>query len=106
MERPRVMTRFFSVTATYTVTALFGLEETRVKAVVRAGKKEIGMAATAAYGFEDGTQEITLHRDRPNAITLMLTADPESPTLSVHLLDSATLVELARKESVPVAISF
>ena len=27
----------------------------------------------AAYGFEEGTQEVVLEKDRPNAITMMLT---------------------------------
>lgn len=105
MEKPRITTRFFSVTATYTMDGLFGADEKRTKFVVRVGKKEIGAAAMAAYGFEDGTQEIVLQKDRPNAVTLMLTVETDARSVSVHVLDAATQVELKRLENIPVAIA-
>jgi hypothetical protein len=105
MERPRVTTRFFSVTTTYESTGLFTTEELRVRVVVRANKKDIGFAAMAAYGFEDGTQEIVLQKDRSNPITLMLPAEVDVKAVSVHVLDAATHVELGRKENIPVAIA-
>ncbi|MBI4519040.1 MAG: PglZ domain-containing protein [Deltaproteobacteria bacterium] len=104
MERPRIATRFFSVTATYSLTEFFGAEEKRVKAVVRANKKDIGSAVMAGYGFEDGTQEIVLRKDKPNAITLMLPADADMKIVSVHILDAASQVELKRLDDVEVAI--
>jgi hypothetical protein len=109
MEKPKVTTRFFSVTATYAVTDLFGGEEKRVNVVARAshpkGGRDIGAAVMAEYGFEEGTGEILLRKDEPNAITLMLTGDTELQAASVHVLDAATGVELARLEDVAVAIS-
>jgi len=105
MERPKITTRFFSVTATFESTGLFGADELRVPVVVRGNKKDIGFAAMAAYGFEDGTQEIVLQKDRPNPITLMLPAEVDVKAVSVHVLDSATQVELGRKENIPVAIA-
>lgn len=42
---------------------------------------------------------------RPNAITVMLTRDAPSPTVSIHLLDAATQVKLASETNVPVEIS-
>jgi hypothetical protein len=105
MERPKVTTRFFSVTATYESTGLFGADELRVRVVVRGNKKDIGFAAMAAYGFEDGTQEIALQKGRPNPITLMLPAEVEAKSVSVHVLDAATHVELGRKENIPVTIA-
>jgi hypothetical protein len=105
MERPKITTRFFSVAATYESTGLFDAGELRVRVVVRGDKKDIGSAATAAYGFEDGTQEIVLQKDRPNPITLMLPAEVEVKVVSVHVLDAATHVELGRKESIPVTIA-
>ncbi len=104
MERPRITTRFFSVTATYSLTGFFGPEEKRVKAVVRANKKDIGSAVAAAYGFEDGTQEIVLRKDKPNAITLMLPSEADLKAVSVHILDAVTQVELKRLDDIEVAL--
>lgn len=104
MDRTRITTRFFSVTATYSLTGLFGSEEKRVRAIVRANKKDIGSAVVAAYGFEDGTQEIVLKKDKPNAITLMLPGEPDTKQVSVHILDAATQVDLGRLDNIEVAI--
>ena len=102
MERPRITTRFFSVTATLSLAGFFGPEEKRVKAVVRTNKRDIGSGVTAAYGFEDGTQEIVLRKDKPNAITLMLPSEAGLKAVSVHVLDAATGVELARRDNIEV----
>ena len=69
LAKPQITTRFFSVEARYIVGGLFGDDTRRVKAVVRVNRSEVGAAAMAAYGFEEGTQEIVLEKDRPNAIT-------------------------------------
>ena len=74
---------------------MFGEDTKRVKAVVRTNRTEVGMAAMAAYGFEEGTQEVVLEKNRPNAITMMLTTEIEAATVSVHVLDATTQVELA-----------
>jgi hypothetical protein len=63
------------------------------------------MAAMAAYGFEEGTQEVVLEKDRPNAITMMLTTEIEAATVSVHVLDATTQVELAALKNIPVEIT-
>jgi hypothetical protein len=104
MDRPRITTRFFSVTATYRPAGLFPAGQKRIVLSVRAGRKEVGTAAMAAYGFEDATREVLLEADRPNAITLMLTDDPESGSVSVHALDAASRVDVARLEQLSVAI--
>lgn len=103
--RPKITTRFFSVEVTYVVQALFGEDTKRVKMVVRTNRSEAGMAAMAAYGFEEGTREIVLEKDRPNAVTMMLTGEVDAPAVSVHVLDAATLVELAVLKNIPVKIS-
>ncbi len=105
LAKPKITTRFFSVELRYTVGGLFGDDKKRVKVVVRAGRTDVGTAAMAAYGFEEGTQEIILEKDRLNAITMMLTAELDTPTVSVHVLDATTQVELARVEDIPVEIS-
>ena len=105
LAKPKITTRFFSIELRYTVGGLFGDDKKRVKVVVRADRTDVGTAAMAAYGFEEGTQEIVLEKDRPNAITMMLTAELDTPTVSVHVLDAATQVELAGEEDIPVEIS-
>ncbi len=105
LAKPTITTRFFSVEALYVVGGLFGGDTKRVKVVVRANRTEVGTAAMAAYGFEEGSQEIVLEKDRPNAITMMLTAEVTTPTVSVHVLDATTQVELAALQPIPVDIA-
>jgi hypothetical protein len=105
VTKPKITTRFFSVEARYIVGGLFGDDTKRVKAVVRTNRTEVGMAAMAAYGFEEGTQEVVLEKDRPNAITMMLTTEIEAATVSVHVLDATTQVELAALKNIPVEIT-
>jgi hypothetical protein len=105
LAKPNITTRFFSVEARYVVGGLFGDDIRRIKVVVRANRTEVGIAAMAAYGFEEGTQEIVLEKDRPNAITLMLTREVDASTISVHVLDAATQVELAALKNIPMAIA-
>jgi hypothetical protein len=104
LAKPKITTRFFSVEAKYTVAGLFGDDSRRVKVIVRSNRKEVGMAAMAAYGFEEGTQEIVLEKDLPNAITVMLTEDVDGPAVSVHVLDAVSQVELAAIKVIPVEI--
>ncbi|MEJ5330223.1 MAG: PglZ domain-containing protein [Desulfobaccales bacterium] len=103
MDKTKVTTRFFSVKATYGLTGLMGAEEIRINLSVRANRKEVGFAVMAAYGFEEGTREIVLRRDKPNAITIMITEE-NLTSISVHALDAISQVELARLENIPVAI--
>ena len=105
LAKPKITTRFFSVEACYVVGGLFGDATKRVKVVVRANRTEVGVAAMAAYGFEEGTQEIVLEKDRPNAITMMLTTEVDTPTVSVHVLDATTQVEFAALKNIPVEIT-
>jgi hypothetical protein len=106
MEKPQISTRFFSVTATYKIEGLFGPEEIRVSVVARSNRQDVGFAAMAAYGFEEGTKEILLKRDQPNPITFMLKDIEEIKSVTVHIYDAVSQVELARLEHIPVAIVF
>lgn len=105
LAKPKITTRFFSVEARYIVGGLFGDDTKRIKVVVRANRTEVGGAAMAAYGFEEGTQEIVLEKDRPNAITLMLSIEFDASTASVHVLDATTQVEPATLKNIPVEIT-
>jgi hypothetical protein len=105
MAKPNITTRFFSIEAHYVVGGLFGDDTKRVKAVVRTNRTEVGVAAMAAYGFEEGTQEILLEKDRPDAITMMLITEIETATASVHILDATNQVEVAVLKNIPVEIT-
>ncbi|MBN1854453.1 MAG: hypothetical protein JW829_17105 [Pirellulales bacterium] len=104
MDKSKITNRLFSIVANYAGRALFAPAVKRVKISVRCGRQEIGSAATAAYGFEDGTQEVVLEQGRPNAITVMLTGDTNVQAVSIHVIDAASQVELASMKSVPVDI--
>lgn len=103
--KPKITTRFFSVEVLYVVQVLFGDDTKRVRMIVRTNRAEVGIAAMAAYGFEEGTQEIILEKDRPNAVTMMLTGEVDAPAVSIHVLDATTQVELAVLKNIPVEIS-
>ena len=105
LAKPKVTTRFFSVEVKYVISGLFGDDTKRVKVVARTGRTDVAAAAMAAYGFEEGTQEVLLEKDRPNAVTMMLTTEVDSPTLSIHVLDATTQVELASTKNIPVEIT-
>jgi len=105
MDKSKVTTRFFSITATYYVVGLLGADEIRVIMSVKADRKEVGFAAVAAYGFEESTKEIVLQKDRPNAVTLMLSDVKDISSVSVHVMDAISQVELKRLEHIPVQIS-
>ena len=59
----------------------------------------------SAYGFEEGTKEIILQKDKPNSITFMLTDVQDIKKVAIHVLDAISQVELARIEHIPVEIA-
>ncbi len=93
---------------------LFEAEWPPVRVEVRAGEEPCAVAVSASYNFSDTTGEVALRGlpDKPgdvepNAITLMLTRKaPRSGTVSVHLLDAVSGVELARLDAVEVSRVF
>jgi hypothetical protein len=103
--KPKITTRFFSVTATYFAEGLFSPEEIRVKMSVKGKGKEVGFAAMSAHGFEEGTKEIILQKDKPNSITFMLTDVQDLKNVSVHVIDAISQVELSQLEHILVAIA-
>ena len=105
MDRAKITNRLFSVVAKYVGGTLFAAPQKRVKLLVRAGRKDVGAAAVAAYGFEDGTQEIVLEQGKPNAITVMLSGDVEAKAASILVVDAASQVELASLKNVPIDIA-
>jgi hypothetical protein len=86
----------------------------RVRVDVRAGDESCAIAVSASYSFTDATGEVALRgipdkpgEAEPNAITLMLTPKaPRSGTVSIHLLDAISGVELKKLDSVEVSRVF
>jgi hypothetical protein len=105
MGKSRITNRLFSIEVLYAGAGLFLDESKRVKMVVRATRKDVGTAVMSAYGFEEGTQEILLQKDKPNAVTMMLSSDVDFSSASVHVLDASTLVELNSIKNIPVDLS-
>ena len=72
---------------------------------VLAGKEVVGSAAMAAYGFEEGTKEVTVKSGEPNAVTLML-AGASTPThVSLKVIDSETELPLATMNDIAVNLA-
>ncbi len=105
MARPKITTRFFSIEATYRDSRLFSSDTRKVLLKVKAGRKEIGTAVMAAYGFDESSREIALEKDKPNVITMILETQEKVSKASVHVLDANTYVELAVLKDIPVDIS-
>lgn len=103
--KPKITTRFFSVTATYFAEGLFSPEEIRVTMSVKGKGKEVGFAAMSAYGFEEGTKEIILQKDKANSVMFMLTDVQDLNNVSVHVIDAISQVGLSRLEDIPVEIA-
>lgn len=102
--KPAITNRFFSIVARYEAEGLFPQEEIKVRAAVWAQKKEVGFCAMAAYGYEEGSREITLKINQPNALTFMLTEDSGVEKVTVQVVDCQTQLELAALADVPVKL--
>lgn len=104
-DRARVTNRFFSVGVSYRKTGIFDPPERRVRVVARSGRKDVGEAVAAGYGFSDGPREVVLRPDEMNVVTLLL-SESGVPSATVHVLDADSGAELARTDALPVAIHF
>ncbi len=101
----KITNRFFSITALYKEQGLFAAKEIRVKVIIKSGRKEVGSAVMAAYGFEGATKEINLKPNESNPITLILTDVDDITQVSIHMLDAISQVELGRLKDIPVDIA-
>jgi hypothetical protein len=84
---------------------LFDPDELRIRATVTSDKAEAGFCAMAAYGYEEGTREISLRKNQPNALTFMLSGDSVPDKVTVKLMDCHTQVELASIMDIPVKLA-
>jgi hypothetical protein len=104
-DKPAITNRFFSMTALLGQKELFSPDSVRVRADVVSGKSEAGFCAMAAYGYAEGAREVTLQRDRANALTFMLTAETAVEKVTVRLVDCQTGLTLATVADVPVKLA-
>lgn len=94
--KTEINNRIFTVRVNY-MPALFAAEKYRVRCVAVAGEREIGVAATAVYGYDSQTGVIELEAKRENHITMMIN-EGDGGTMKVQLLDATTGVVLAEQE--------
>jgi len=102
--KPAITNRFFSMLATLEVQGLFQTEDVRIRATVFSNKKEVGFCAMAAYGYEEGSREITMRKYESNALTFMLADDVGDGKVTVQIVDCHTQLELAALDDVPVKL--
>lgn len=102
--KPAITNRFFSIVATLEAHGLFPPKDVRVRAGVLSNKKEIGFCAMAAYGYEEGSREITIRKNEPNALTFMLSADVGVQSVTIQIVDCRTQLELASTADIPVKL--
>jgi hypothetical protein len=105
LTKKAVTNRFFSVTLTLESDEMFAAGTRRVRVEVLAGKEVVGSAAMAAYGFEEGTKEVTVKSGEPNALTLMLTATNAPTHVSLKVIDSETQLPLATMSDIAVNLA-
>ncbi|EFK06068.1 conserved hypothetical protein TIGR02687 [delta proteobacterium NaphS2] len=102
--KPAITNRFFSMLATLELHGLFQTEDVRIRAMVLSNRKEVGFCAMAAYGYEEGSREITMRKNEPNALTFMLADDVGDGKVTVQIVDCHTQLELASLADVPVKL--
>jgi len=101
--KKKITNRFFTVKLVYTPASLFGTEKQKVRIFLKHGKEVVGEAVTSAYGFEEGSREITLEQEKENTVTIML--EKEVKTISIHVLDAKTEIELAAIKDIKVDLT-
>ena len=99
-----ITNRFFSMVAVFETHGLFPPQDIRIRAVVLSNKKEVGFCAMAAYGYEEGSREITMRKNEPNALTFMLSEDAGVEKVTVQIVDCHTQLELASMADMPVKL--
>ena len=103
MAKPVITNRLFSVTVELKAEGLFEVEDRHIRFELVSGSKEAGRAATAAYGFEDGTGEVIVKIDQPNVVTFMLNADAGAD-VTIRALDCQSQVVLDAIKDVPIKL--
>jgi hypothetical protein len=105
LGKKTITNRFFSITLTLESDEMFAPSTKRVRVEVLAGKEMAGSPAMAAYGFEEGTREVTVKSGEPNAVTLMLAGTPPPTHVSLKVIDSETELPLATMNDIAVNLA-
>lgn len=105
LTKKSITNRFFSATLTLESDEMFATGTKCVRVEVIAGKEVVGSAAMAAYGFEEGTKEVTIRRGEPNAVTLMLAGAAAPSLVSLKVIDSETELPLATMSDIAVNLA-
>ncbi|MBW2148811.1 MAG: PglZ domain-containing protein [Deltaproteobacteria bacterium] len=105
ISTPRVTTRMFTVRVVYRPAGLFVPETVKVAFRVLKGRKVIGTAATSMYGFQEGTREVILEKEKENYVTVLLEGEELTGKVSVRMLDADTDAELQRIDDIDLCIS-
>lgn len=105
LAKPKVTNRFFSVTLNMEVEGLFTDVSKRVRLEILSGKDEVGYAAIAAYGYEEGSREILVNSGKPNSVTVMISAIEKIVNIEIRAVDCESQLLLASLTDVPVELA-
>ena len=100
-----ITNRFFSISVALESDEMFTPEPRSIRVEVINGKENAGQAAMAAYGFEEGSREISLEAGRPNSITIMLTGPSTPARVSLRLINIKDDALLAALDDIPVNLA-
>ncbi len=108
----KISTRLCSVQIAGKATSLFELVPPKVRVEIRSGQQSISLPVSASYGFEEATGDVQLKRAEhesqmiePNTVALVITEAMQKATVSIHLLDATSGVDLARVDKVEMTIA-
>jgi hypothetical protein len=108
----KISTRLCSVQISGKATGLFELLPPKVQVEIRTGQKGISLPVSASYGLEEATGNVQLKRAEsdpytiePNTIALVITEPAPKATVSLHVLDATSGAELARLDTIEMAIA-
>ena len=102
LEHEQITNRFFTVQVTYIADDLFAREQRRVKLVIEAEKSPVGRVVSAVYGYDSGSGEVVLEKDKPNAFTVHLEKEPPPESVNLQLVDAETGAVVARRTDLAV----
>jgi len=108
----KITSRFLSLTICGQSEGLFDADWPSVRIEVRFGNDVCSMPVSGTYGYNEATGEVALKAKvgdqsvtEPDTVALMLTGKaPSRGTVSIHVLDAISGVELKRIDSVEVSL--
>ena len=108
----KISTRLYSVQIVGKASSLFELVPPKVRLEVRNGAQTVSTPISASYGFDEATGDVQLklaEQDsqaiEPDTVTLVITDPQSKATVSIHLFDVVSGVELARLDKIEMAIA-